>query len=57
MEWMSRLGQTLGGIVFFTAFMSTVLRPEWAWYALPLYLIASALFLAVIFERRRRNDN
>ena len=57
MEWMSRLGQTLGGIVFFTAFMITVLRPEWAWYALPLYLIASALFLAVIFERRRRNDN
>ncbi len=57
MEWISRYGQALGWTAFIAAFLIVVLQPAWAWFALPLYLVAGVLFGVVILERRRRKGS
>ena len=57
MNWIIRYGQGAGWAAFLIAFLIVALVPERTWVALPLYLIAGILFLAVILERRRQTND
>jgi hypothetical protein len=56
MIWVGRYGQIAGGFIWLAAFLLISSAPDAAWYAIPLYMVAACLFVAVIRDRRRQDD-
>ena len=56
MNWIGKHNQTLGWVIFTLAFLIVVLAPNKAWWSIPLYVAAAALFVHRVMERRQRGN-